>query len=411
MIDFQKYIEAVHGIGIKYSPYYANWVLAAYAFLEKETDTALTETEERIISSHFRDTIEEWQVKQAREAIRFYRIFLKSGSEKPVIKSKPAKPQEWKNIEDKIIRMTRVQHKSPRTEKTYLGWIRRFGLFHAYPEPDSLDASFIRSFLCYLASERQVSAATQNQAMNALVYLYRFGLGREPGDFGLFKRAPVRKRLPTVLTKSEIKSIFDNMNDVTGLMARIIYGGGLRLAECLNLRVKDLDLERRIITVQSGKGGHSRNTILAAQTIPDLRDHFKTIRTLFESDRRLNRPGVYIPPALSRKYPSAGAEWPWFWVFPAPSVTVDPETGVIRRHHLFSQYLQKKIKAAAAAAGLNKRVTVHTLRHSFATHLLESGTDVRTIQELLGHKDLSTTMIYTHVAKRNCLGVRSPLDV
>ncbi|MCD4654629.1 integron integrase [bacterium] len=304
----------------------------------------------------------------------------------------------------------RVQHKAYRTEKTYMGWIKRFGSYLNYSSSNKLEASNIKAFLSHLAKERKIAASTQNQAMNALVFFFRFGLEKEPGNFGNFKRAPIRKRIPVVLTKTEVERLFNKLTNVPALMANIIYGGGLRLSECLNLRISDVDIQRRMITIRTAKGGHPRNTILSEKIIPDLENHLILVRRIFDSDRRHLREGVCLPFALSRKYSNAAKEWPWFWVFPAPAVSVDPKTGIIRRHHIFPQNLQRNIRKAAKEAQLNKRVTVHTLRHSFATHLLESGYDIRAIQELLGHKDLSTTMIYTHVTQRNCLGVQSPLD-
>jgi len=410
MRNFEQYLESVHGVRKNHVRFYSKWVKSSYAFLDQDLLLPLDEANENKVMVHFKNNLENWQIQQASQAINLYRIFLKKYSCQDNIHGIHAKPPNWQKLENKITRTIRFQHKSPRTEKTYLSWIRRFGQYVKYPSPDTLNTREITSFLTYLANERDVSASTQNQALNALVFLFRFGLEKEPGSIGRFNRAPVRKRLPAVLANNEINHLLEKMTGTPALMARIIYGSGLRLSECLNLRIKDLDLERRIIYVQNAKGGLPRSTILAEKTIPILHTYLKKVRFLYDSDRRQLRAGVWIPDALSRKYPNAEKEWPWFWVFPAPAVSVDPESGVIRRHHIYSQHLQRKIKAAAKKADLNKRVTVHTLRHSFATHLLEHGYDIRTIQELLGHKDLSTTMIYTHVVNRNCLGVRSPLD-
>jgi integron integrase len=234
-------------------------------------------------------------------------------------------------------------------------------------------------------------------------------LDKEIGAIAGAIRASEKRRLPVVLTKREIDSLLDQLDGINGLMARVIYGGGLRIHECLQLRVKDIDFERSSVTIR-GKGDKDRITILPETLKPDLRLHLENVRNLYEKDRESELPGVQMPGALDRKYPNAGKEWIWYWVFPSKSISVDPRSQIIRRHHVHPNNLQKHIKKAAGKAGIAKRVTVHTLRHSFATHLLENGYDIRTIQELLGHAKLQTTMIYTHVANKKRLGVKSPLD-
>jgi integron integrase len=304
----------------------------------------------------------------------------------------------------------RLQHKSYRTEKSYLGWVRRFYLFLKGKAPSSLDRDDVRFFMNYLAGERKVAAATQNVAWNAILYFYRNALDKEIGDLTQTIRAKKKTRLPVVLSVSEVNNLLDKLNGEAYLMASLCYGCGLRLAECIDLRVKDIDFDRGILTVRCGKGDKDRNTVLPEKLKYELSDHLNSIKELYELDRKNNIAGVSIPESLERKNPNLGKEWVWFWLFPSKSLSTDPRTGIVRRHHLFETHLSRHLKAAAKKLGLSKNVSVHTLRHSFATHLLENGTDIRTIQELLGHSDLRTTMIYTHVAKRNALGIQSPLD-
>ena len=258
--------------------------------------------------------------------------------------------------------------------------------------------------------DRKVSAATQNQALNAILFFFRHVLYRDLDDISSAVRAPSRRRLPVVLTCQEMDRLFDQMKDTPRLMAQLAYGAGLRLTECLNLRIQDIDFEMSAITVRAGKGDKERQRIMTELLKTNLRRQLEDVRNLFDQDRRDNIACVYLPGALDRKYPNAGKEWGWQWLFPSKNLSVDPRTKVIRRHHMHSSVLQRHVRSASKKAGLAKHVTVHTLRHSFATHLLEAGYDIRTIQELLGHVNLQTTMIYTHVAGKNRLGVKSPMD-
>ncbi len=269
----------------------------------------------------------------------------------------------------------------------------------------------MRDFLSHLALKRNVAAATQSQALNALVFLYRnvLNITLEEGELEA-ARASRKRKLPLVLTQNEINQIFAHLSGLPRFMAQLIYGGGLRLNECLQLRIKDIDLEQGMIIIRSGKGGNDRRTILPESLSEPLLAQMGEARKLFEEDRKKDLPGVWLPHALERKYPNAGKAWGWFWVFPSQSLSADPRTGIVRRHHRHPSTLQTAFKKALTASGISKPASVHTLRHSFATHLLENGYDIRTIQELLGHKSVQTTMIYTHVSKRNILGVRSPLD-
>jgi len=292
----------------------------------------------------------------------------------------------------------------------HLGWVRRFYRFVNGKPPNSLNDENVKDFLTHLAVERKVSATTQNQAFSALLFLYRHILDKPLENIGESIRAKRSKRLPVVLTQNEVAQLLSELSGVNLLMAQIIYGGGLRLKECLQLRVKDVDLERKTVIVRSGKGDKDRETVLPSSIKSDLKKHLENIKALYDKDRNSNQPGVSLPGALEKKLPNAGKEWPWFWVFPSYKLSSEPDTGLIRRHHIYPGVLQRNIRKAAIKAKIYKRVTVHTLRHCFATHLVEQGCDIRTIQDLLGHRHLETTMVYTHVAQTNRLGIVSPLD-
>ncbi len=304
----------------------------------------------------------------------------------------------------------RLRHYSIRTEDTYLHWIKRFMSFHSTRHPSEMGAQEIEQFLSILAVVQQVSAATQNQALNALLFLYRQVLACEPGHIGNVVRAKPSRRLPVVLRKHEVKSLLDALRGVHWLMGHLLYGAGLRLMECLRLRVKDIDFSANHIVVRAGKGNKDRITMLPFTIKESLAVHLGRVRELHQQDLARGFGCVYLPDALRRKYPNAPMAWGWQWVFPATQISVDPRSGAQRRHHLHEVVLQRAVRVAAQQAGIIKPVGCHTLRHSFATHLLEDGYDIRTIQELLGHKDVSTTMIYTHVLNRGGKGVTSPSD-
>ncbi|MDB6152157.1 MAG: intINeu [Chthoniobacteraceae bacterium] len=311
---------------------------------------------------------------------------------------------------DQLRDVCRYKHYSLRTEETYAGWVRRFIRFHGLRHPLELGESEIRAYLTHLAVELEVAPATQNQALNALVFLYKQVLQVDPGYFGNFARAKSARHLPVVLTRPEASALIDALLPPWRLMALLLYGAGLRLMECLRLRIKDIDFGYRQICVRDGKGAKDRMTLLPDSAIDCLKTQFSESRLLFEMDRHNHSPGVEMPYALGRKYPNAAVTWDWFWVFPAPGLSVDPRSGIVRRHHLHETLLQRAIKVAVRKAGIHKPATPHTLRHCFATHLLESGYDIRSVQELLGHQDVSTTMIYTHVLNRPGMSIRSPAD-
>jgi integron integrase len=304
----------------------------------------------------------------------------------------------------------RARHYSSRTERAYVGWIKRLIVFHHKRHPDQMGAEEVASFLSHLATREEVSASTQNQAFSALLFLYREVLGRDLDGLRGVVRAKPSSRLPLVLSRSEAAAILGQIQGVPGLMASLMYGSGLRLLECCRLRVKDLDFDLQQITVRDGKGRKDRITVLPAALAEPLRRHLETVRQQHTRDLGSGCGSVALPEALERKYARAPWDWAWQWVFPATRSYRDPTTGQWRRHHLHETVLQRAFTAAVRAAHVPKPATCHTLRHSFATHLLESGYDIRTIQELLDHSDISTTMIYTHVLNRGARGVTSPLD-
>jgi len=304
----------------------------------------------------------------------------------------------------------RVRHYSLRTEQQYLHWIKRFILFHGKRHPRELGAAEVEAFLSHLAVVGNVSASTQNQALAALLFLYKGVLELDLPWLANVTRAKKPKRLPTVLTREEVRRVLDRMEGTYALMGRLLYGTGMRLMECVRLRVKDVDFARGEIMVRDGKGGKDRVTMLPQSLVPLLQAHMEKRRALYEDDLVQGKASVYLPDALARKYPNAATEWGWQYVFCSGSFSTDPRSGTVRRHHLDEKLLQRALKRAVAAAAIAKPATPHTLRHSFATHLLESGYDIRTVQELLGHSDVSTTMIYTHVLNRGGRGVVSPLD-
>ena len=305
----------------------------------------------------------------------------------------------------------RYKQYSYRTEQAYVGWIKRFIFFHNKRHPSEMGASEIESFLTHLAVKRNVSSSTQNLALSAILFLYKEVLKYELPWMENFSRAKRPKRLPVVLTRDEVSAVLQAIsNPLHRLVLSLIYGSGIRVAECLNLRVKDLDLERLELIVREGKGNKDRVTVVPQSLVDRLTEQLTQSRHYFDLDRSRSSPGVFMPDALERKYPNAGCEWSWHWVFPAPNHSLCPRTRIKRRHHMHPKAIQRSMKQACRDAGVGKPATPHTLRHSFATHLLERGYDIRTLQELLGHSDVKTTMIYTHVLNKGGRGVRSPLD-
>jgi integron integrase len=314
---------------------------------------------------------------------------------------------------DRLRDALRTRHYSLRTEDAYVRWARRFILFHGKRHPDEMGAEEVVAFLTWLATVKQVSASTQNQALAALLFLYRVLLRRELEGLDAKVRAHRPKKLPVVLSQDEVRRVLRELaldNPTYGIMGLLLYGSGLRLMECLRLRVRDLDFARHQITVRSGKGGGDRPAVLPRAAEEPLRGHLERVRALHRRDRAVGNGAVRLPHALGRKYPEAATEWEWQWVFPSNRITRDPREEATHRHHLHPSGLQRAVTRAGRNAGLDRRVSCHVLRHSFATHLLEGGSDIRTVQELLGHKDVKTTQIYTHVLNKGPAGITSPVD-
>jgi integron integrase len=331
-----------------------------------------------------------------------------------IIAQNPAREEKMdakpKKLLDQVRETIRAKHYSYRTEQTYVEWIKRFVFFHQKRHPKDMGPEEIQAYITYLANERKVASSTQNQALSAIMFLYKYVLQKEialPSDI-IHPNRP--ERLPTVLSHQEAMSVIGKMAGVPKLIAKLLYGSGLRVSECLRLRVKDIDFDYKTITVRDGKGEKDRATLLPDSLIAELKDQIEIARLIHQRDLKEGYGEVSLSYALAQKYPRAPKEFAWQYVFPSMNRSVDPISKGIRRHHLDVTVVQKAVRQAALAARLDKPVSPHTFRHSFATHLLQNGYDIRTVQELLGHKDVKTTMIYTHVLQRGGLAVRSPLD-
>lgn len=311
---------------------------------------------------------------------------------------------------DEIRTVARMRHLSLRTEQAYLQWIRRYILFHKKKHPREMGESEIRAFISHLAVERSITASTQTVALSALLFLYRDVLKKDLPYVSNIERAQKPKRLPVVFTRDEVKLILSKLEGTHWLIAGLLYGSGLRLMECLRLRVKDLDFTYGQLTIRDGKGEKDRVTMLPGRSLQPLKRHLQKVKVLHEEDLAADYGEVFLPYALARKYPNAPRQWGWQYVFPAAKRSIDPRGGKERRHHLSETTIQKAVKNAIRQTRISKNGSCHTFRHSFATHLLEEGYDIRTVQELLGHKDVKTTMIYTHVLNRGGRGVKSPID-
>jgi integron integrase len=378
--------------------YYLAWISQFYAFCNKKVGSTVSENEISHYLKQLSKKSEEWQVQQASDAIHLYFFYLRR---KSVLDSNGKnKPDEtWWLLAEQFVRVLRLKHRSASTEKTYFSWLRSFYRFVKGKPAEDLNTSDVKDFLTYLAAERRMSPSTQNQAFNAVLFFYRHVIDRAIDDLDGVICATQRRRLPVVLTKQEFIELFKHMNGINLLMAKSICGCGLRLRECLNLRIKDIDFKRKRLTIRAGKGDKDRETMLPESLSQALENHLKKLWVIYNEDRQSEIAGVQLPYALQRKYPNAGKEWGWQWLFPSKSLSVDPRSKIFRRHHLYPGNLQRHIKQAAKQAGIIKRTTVHTLRHSFATHLLENGYDIRTIQELLGHSSIRTYDIYLKVSK------------
>jgi integron integrase len=361
---------------------------------------------------------QDWQVRQAEHALRMYFVnFLKTTDwhRQPAITAADAQGRVTPLAAlEELRRRIRTRHYSYRTECSYVDWARRFLAYlsaQQNAQEPHVQSEGVRDYLTHLAVHQHVSASTQNQAFSAILFLCREVMGLDPKGLSVTARAKRGSRLPVVLSVPETAALLQAMRGTSRLMAALIYGGGLRVSECCELRVKDIDFDQGLIIVRGGKGGKDRSTLLPEAGRDELRAHLRKAAAIHRADRETGLAGVWLPDALERKYPNAGRQMGWFWVFPSHSLSTDPRAGIVRRHHISDSVVQKAVKAAAVAAGIHKPVSVHTLRHCFATHLLLNGVDIRQIQEYLGHAKVETTMIYTHVVKELRNPARSPLDV
>jgi integron integrase len=452
---FEVLLEA--GVAERQHSFYAHWVRQFFNRNPGRARRSLGVKEIACFLGELRrdSSMEVWQIEQARTAlILYYEQFrgialgdlavLEAPMEAPVAESRGAEtaggeqdrripqPREVKKLSNipaprqgaagsrrvdmallraAVLKALRTEHYALRTEKTYWQWTKAYVEYHHGRKPSEMGAAEIHAFLSYLALNRNVAATTQNQALNALVFLYRKVLKKEVGDFSDFPRARQGKRLPVVCSRQEVQRLLNHLGGgVEALVIRLLYGTGMRISECLRLRVQDVSFDRNEITVRDGKGGKDRRVPFPSTLREELQAQLDWRLELFEEDRKKDMHEVELPDALARKYPSAPYEWKWQYVFPADEYSTDPRSGHVRRHHLHEIRIQRAVRKTAEETGIAARITPHTLRHSFATHLLEAGQDIRTVQELLGHSDVKTTMIYTHVLNKGPLGVISPLD-
>jgi len=394
-MEFIEYLNNLQIVKPSHIPYYQKWVDQYHKY--NNLDLFLSE-----ISSNQR--LPDWQKKQAIQAVNMYFTFQKS-------KENRQETYDRNNFEfiQKARKQIRLQGMAYRTEKSYLYWIERFLSFINKKGTEPSEQA-LKDFLSDLCIFQNVAKSTQDQAFSSILFLFRFVLHIPINDLLGVKRSDKKKRLPVVLSKSEIEKILTCLPARTKLLCQIIYGGGLRINESLSLRIKDLDFESNIITVRQAKGNKDRVTLLPEIIKEPLIEHLNKVKDLFETDARNGNPGVEMPDSLEKKYPNAGKTWPWFWVFPSDKLSIDPYTSIRRRYHLYDSTVQRHFHTAIQKAAITKKATIHSLRHSFATHLIEAGYDIRTIQELLGHSNIQTTMIYTHVAKKNKLSIISPMD-
>ena len=397
--------------------YYVSWINKFVSYYSGSIDN-VSEMDLRQFCDFLRiKGFENWQINQAREAVVLYiELFLEKSiiSDKMAdaeIESAPFLMNTWDQVKDKFIEIIRLRHYSYNTEKTYREWMRRFIKYNNLSTPDGVTSQHVRQFLTHLAVDRKVASSTQNQAFNALLFLFRDVLCIELEDIRNTVRAKQSTRIPVVLTPEEIKLIFKHIPEKQKLPLTLIYASGIRITECVRLRVKDLDFNNQSLIVMFGKGDKDRMTLFPEFMHDSFKEHLQSVKEMHDNDLANGHGAVYLPNALDRKYPNADREWRWQYVFPSGNLSVDPRKGLVRRHHFGQQVLQRAMKKAVEKSGIVKRATVHTLRHSFATHLLKSGYDIRTIQELLGHKDINTTMIYTHVLQRGPQGVKSPAEI
>lgn len=414
--DFQAFLISGKLVQEKNIPFYALWASRFLAFVYKKgrrnIDELVLEFLEDQQKTH---KMEDWQIRQAKQALKLY---LDHFDARAVLQEATGAENSEDNqnepaVMEKMRNVIRLKHYSYSTERTYLDWAKRFFIYvsEIHKSISSISEKDLKNFLTWLAINQRVSSSTQNQAFNALLFLFREVLRKDVGDLTGTVRAKRGVRLPVVLTVEEVKAILSQLSGRNLLIAQLLYGSGLRLMECARLRVKDIDLDGNLLYVRSGKGDNDRTTILPRATKESLRDHLEQVKVLHEKDLEAGHGEVYLPDALDRKYPNSGREWGWQYVFPANQLSVDPRSGKIRRHHISGKAIQSAIGIAIRKAAIPKHATVHTLRHSFATHLLMNGVNIREVQELLGHKNVETTMVYTHVMRDMANAPESPLDI
>lgn len=418
--DFETFLSKLGTIPDDKTKFYVHWVRRFLKSCNYQLDNIKTERVSQYLDSLEGDEkVADWQVKQAADAVILYvekylkrplqqiTSLAKDSTEKS-IDQKGSLP--WKQTLEEVKNVIRLRHYSLSTEKTYLGWIARFKTFIQDCDPHLLEADDVKKYLTHLALHGRVSASTQNQAFNALLFLYRHILHTEMDDLTSVVRAKRKMNLPTVLSRDEVKKLLSFLDGLYLFMAQLMYGCGLRLMECLRLRIKDVDLENDLLMVRSGKGEKDRALMISEKIKEELSKHVASVKEVHDQDVKMGYGEVSLPDALEKKYPGAPKEWGWQWMFPAEKLSVDPRTGKVMRWHIHPSAIQRAVKEAVTKAGVPKMASCHTLRHSFATHLLEAGHNIRTIQELLGHKHVNTTMIYTHVIRKKPSEIRSPLD-
>ena len=412
--EFQKYLIDKKLVAENKTTFYAYWVSRFLSYAQKQGAPA-AEYQEPVVMAFMDELraderIKEWQPRQADDALRLY-YFHYLGKSKPAAIT-PALKDVQAALEE-VSRIIRLKHYSYSTERTYLQWVNRFFAYvteTAGKQIDAVTAEDFRNFLSHLAINRHVSASTQNQAFNAILFLFRNVLNKEVGELDTTVRAKRGQKLPVVLSVDEVRRLFEQMSGTSRLIAELLYGAGLRLMELARLRVQDIDFDMDTVFVRSGKGDKDRSTMLPSAVRERLKEHLISVKALHDKDLAAGHGAVFLPDALGRKYPNAAKKWGWQYVFPAATLSVDPLSGIVRRHHISDTAIQSALKNAVQKSGILKHATVHTLRHSFATHLLQTGVNIREVQSLLGHKNVETTMIYTHVLRDMSNAPQSPLD-
>ncbi len=415
--EFQQFLISNRFVVEKKVPFYGYWASKYIAFVEDYDDLSKESKINSFLNHLCGSNVEGWKIKQAEEAINFFVKYFQKNNKTCVFENEKQKnlPEESSSIIKKVHEAIRLKYYSYGTERIYIDWVKRFFVYlynirRKNVRVQDLGSKDITDYLTHLAVKQKVSSSTQNQAFNALLFLFRNVLKIEVKDIDQTVRAKRGQRLPVVLTPEEVQKLLKYTRSDYILLTQLIYGSGLRLTEAARLRVSDIDFDNGLIFIRSGKGDKDRSTMLAESVIKPLREHLKKIKKIHEKDLVSGYGEVFLPDALMRKYPNAAKEWSWQYVFPSSKLSVDPRSGKVRRHHIDPSSIQKAVKKAVRDAGIVKQATVHTLRHSFATHLLMNGINIREIQELLGHKHVETTMIYTHVLKGMANAPKSPLD-